>query len=413
MRIRENKVMRKVLFVIETLRGGGAERAVSNIVTHFPKDCEIDILVNDESLVEYPYRGNILSLSRPEKKSLIYFIRNIIKRIIFLKKLKKINKYDACISFLDSANISNILSGKRYCRTIVSVRIDMMTKKNRWYEKIFSLFLTKYLYKHADQIVAVSKEIEWKLVNWLGISSSRVRTIINGCDCKWIEKKMILHNQDMTEDFVTRIENRKLIVTIGRLVDQKGQWHLIRAFSEVIKKEPQAVLLILGMGPLKDYLAKLLVDYGLEESVFLIGYSENPYWYLGKADVFILPSLYEGYPNALMEAVCCGVPCIATDVHSGTREILAPTLKIEGKRVVDIILAEYGVLIPVCSGKKHNREVILEIEEQKMADAVLMLLNDERKKEYYRDKSKERSRDLDINHVVNKWIDVIEDRVVC
>ena len=59
--------MKKVLFVIETLRGGGAERAVSNIVTHFPKEWEIDILINDESLIGYPYRGNILSLSRPEK----------------------------------------------------------------------------------------------------------------------------------------------------------------------------------------------------------------------------------------------------------------------------------------------------------------------------------------------------------
>ena len=74
--------MKKVLFVIETLRGGGAERAVSNIVTHFPKEWEIDILINDESLIGYPYRGNILSLSRPEKKSFIYFTTNIIKRIL-------------------------------------------------------------------------------------------------------------------------------------------------------------------------------------------------------------------------------------------------------------------------------------------------------------------------------------------
>ncbi len=405
--------MKKVLFVIETLRGGGAERAVSNIVTHFPKEWEIDILINDESLIGYPYRGNILSLSRPEKKSFIYFTTNIIKRIFYLRKLKKRNRYDACVSFLDSANISNIFSGKRYCKTIVSVRTDMMTKKSRRYDKFFSLILTKYLYRYADQMTAVSEEIEWKLINWLGIPSYKVRTIVNGCDCKWIEKMMTLCPQDTMADCVKKIEHRKLIVTIGRLVDQKGQWHLIRAFSEVIKKQPQAVLLILGVGPLKNYLAELIAAYGLGDSVFFVGQSDNPYWYLAMADVFVLSSLYEGYPNALMEAICCDVPCIATDVHSGTREILAPALNVAGERVRDIVKAEYGILVPTCSGKKYSKKESIETGEQNMADAIVMLLEDDQERKHYRDKSKERSRDLDINQVVNKWIGVIEENAVC
>jgi glycosyltransferase involved in cell wall biosynthesis len=188
---------------------------------------------------------------------------------------------------------------------------------------------------------------------------------------------------------------------------------LIRAFSEVIKKQPQAVLLILGVGPLKNYLAELIAAYGLGDSVFFVGQSDNPYWYLAMADVFVLSSLYEGYPNALMEAICCDVPCIATDVHSGTREILAPALNVAGERVRGIVKAEYGILVPTCSGKKYSKKESIETGEQNMADAIVMLLEDDQERKHYRDKSKERSRDLDINQVVNKWIGVIEENAVC
>ena len=120
--------MRKVLFVIASLHYGGAERALSNIMTHFPDHWEIDILINNETMVEFPYKGNLLSLSLPvfgDRKTPIYFLRETIKRARVLKKMKRVKDYDACISFLDSANISNVLSGNKYCKTIISMRLNM------------------------------------------------------------------------------------------------------------------------------------------------------------------------------------------------------------------------------------------------------------------------------------------------
>lgn len=404
--------MKRVLFVIETLRGGGAERALSNIVMHFPEDWHIDILVNDESLIGYPFKGNILTLSMPEKRSFIYYTRIIIKRILYLRKIKKINGYDACISFLDSANISNVLSGNKYCRTIVSIRNNILAENAGLVVKASTLPLTKILYVHADKIVAVSEEIERALIYQLKLPGHKVLAIVNGYDCRKIRERMGKAPEDkgMGDLFVSK--NRKIVVTAGRLVEQKGQWHLIRAFSDVVRSVPQTLLLVLGNGSMREYLTELIQKYGLERNVVLIGYSENPFYYYAMADVFVLPSLYEGYPNALAEAVCCGIPCIATDVHSGAREILAPNLDVVGERVSDISEEEYGILVPVCSGRKYRNCEPLEFEERKLAEAIIMLLNDSEKRKHYGRRSMERSCELDINVAVTKWIDVIMESEV-
>ena len=108
----------KILFLISTLANGGAERAMSNITTHLPDGVEADILVNSVSNQDYPTRANIINLGmKPDAaKGLGYQLIATYKRIKTLLQLKETEHYDACISFIDSANICNILSGNRYSR---------------------------------------------------------------------------------------------------------------------------------------------------------------------------------------------------------------------------------------------------------------------------------------------------------
>lgn len=406
--------MRKVLFIISALYGGGAERALSNIITHFPDDWDIDILVNNETLVEFPYKGNILSLSLPgfgNRKTVFYFIRETVKRINYLRKIKKSNHYDACISFLDSANISNVLSGNKYCKTIVSIRINMFATKSKLLYRLSVIPLVKLIYRHADKIVAVSKEIELGLICRLGMPESGVQTIVNGYDCSYINEQMRTAPIQIDKRIIGKWS--KIVVSVGRLDEQKGHWHLIRAFSKVIEQEKDALLLIVGSGSLERYLIELVHAYNLEKNVIFVGYSSNPFWYISKASVFILPSLNEGYPNALAEAICCGVPCVATDFHSGAREILAPHLDVMGERTADILEEQYGILVPLCSGKMYRNKEVLELEERKMAEAIIMLLSDSEKQQYYREKSAERSKSLGIDTIVEEWVDLIlESKVV-
>lgn len=404
--------MKKVLFVIAGLYGGGAERVLSNLVINFPEDWEIDILLNNNR-IEFPYKGNILTLSLPdfgERKTIGYFIREVVRRTCYLRKLKKNNNYSACISLLESSNISNILSGNKYCKTIISIHNVMVSKEAKLLYRISAYPLINLLYRHADKIITVSKEIEAQLVQKLKAPKEKTVTIVNGCDCLKIQEQIekLPQNKKGYEYFMNK--NHKIVVCVGRIDVQKGQWHLIRAFSEVVKKEPKAMLFLIGIGALEDYLKELIQKYNLEKNIIMLGFCDNPFWYNAHADIFILPSMYEGYPCALAEAVCCGVPCITTDFHSGAREIIAPDLDVTGERVTDISEEKYGILIPVCSGKMYRDNEPLEMEEQKMAEAITMLLGDYEKRQHYKRKSIERSKDLDIKSIVGEWIDLISKR---
>ncbi len=399
--------MRKVLFVIASLHYGGAERALSNIMTHFPDHWEIDILINNETMVEFPYKGNLLSLSLPvfgDRKTPIYFLRETIKRARVLKKMKRVKDYDACISFLDSANISNVLSGNKYCKTIISMRLNMTSEKSGLLYRVSALPLMKLLYNHADKIVAVSREIEQDAKARFHIPDEKITTIVNGYDVAKIAEQA----QRKPENAMP-FEGKRLVVTVGRLDSQKGQWHLIRAFSEVAAREPDALLCVVGPGDCEPYLKRLIQLYHLEKQVLLAGFSDNPFWYDAQAEVFVLPSMYEGFPNALAEAVCCGAPCIATDFHSGAREILAPDMDVMGSQVTEITETAYGILTPLCSGTMYKGTEPLEAAERQLAEAILLLLQDKEKNQYYRDQSLKRRDMLGIQAVVQDWIRVMEE----
>ena len=400
--------MAKILVVISSLKSGGAERTVSNLTMNFPKDWDIDILLNNDKCIEYPYRGRILSLGlegKNDMSSLLFHFKLLSQRIIKLRKLKKTKQYDACLSFMDSANIANILSGNKYTKVIGSVRISVWKQGMDLPQYKYTIIpLIRFLYNRADSIVAVSPGIRKELVESFGVREHKVTTIENGYDI--FSLKQQANERWDTED--NWIKGKKLIVTAGRLSEQKGHWHLIRACCEVCRENKDVVLLILGAGPLENYLKQLTVSLGIQDKVVLKGFVQNPHKYIAKADVFIMPSLYEGYPNAMAEAVCLGIPCIASDFQTGAREILAPDLVDDGKEINEVYPAQYGILTPVCSGKHYQGQEELEPAEVKMTDAMNLLLQDEEKKKYYAAKSMECSKNLGIESAIRKWV-----RLVC
>lgn len=138
------------------------------------------------------------------------------------------------------------------------------------------------------------------------------------------KKSKIIYNA-VKEDFyqIERTPVRGEIVTCGRLVEQKNHALLIDAFSEVVKKYPFVTLKIYGEGALREKLQHQINDLGLEKKAFLMGATSDVEKVLQTADLFVLSSDYEGMPNALMEAMAAGVPCISTDCPcGGPRELL-------------------------------------------------------------------------------------------
>lgn len=157
---------------------------------------------------------------------------------------------------------------------------------------------------------------------------------------------------------------------------QKGQWHLLRAVKELIGDGLPIHLLILGEGELREALEREAARLKIENAVTFAGFVENPYKYMAHADAVVIPSLYEGFSNVMIEALACGAPVISTDDETGAREILAPDTDHRVKVKDRIDEAAYGILVPVCEGaigeNSHNDTV----QESFMAEAIRRILTD-------------------------------------
>ena len=392
--------MKKANFIIGTLSSGGAERVVSNITLNYNRDIETGIILyGDNAKIEYPYNGELIYLDFYSHSNIYKKAKAIIKRIKKVKGLK--NSDITTISLLEYNNLLNLLT-RRNGKTVISVRNHMSTKhKNGIKSRIWNL-ITRHLYSKADLIIAVSEEIKHDLIANYKINGVKIKVIYNSFDIKEIKR---LSDEAIDNEYED-IFNKPVIITAGRLKGQKGHWHLIRAFFEV-KKQVDAKLVILGEGDLKGYLTELAEDLGLKDDVYFLGFQNNPFKYIARSKVFVMSSLYEGFPNALAEAMACGVPVISGDCKSGPREILAPD-EFE-KEIIEYNTDKnrYGVLLPVCDGIKYRATDPITAQEKMMAKAMVELLKDKNKHSFYAGQAIKRVGDFDIDRIIKEWESVI------
>ena len=395
-----NTNKKRVLFVVSSLNTGGAQRIVSNITSNFPEDWEIDILLNSSDNITYPYKGNIISLKMKEPKnraSISYQLRVFIKRYFRLRQLKKDGNYRACISFLTSANAVNIVTGNKRCKTVISTRSCLSIGDKLFRGACLRRAFGK-LFNRADLHVAITEGVKIDLCDNFNCTEENIRVIYNGFNLNEIVKKSTDESGNL-EDYD--------IVTVGRLTPQKNQWHLIRCIKEIKKKYPDIRCLIMGEGEDREYLERLIREGNLQENVFLSGFVNNPYPQLARAKMFVFPSAWEGFGNVVIEAMSLGVPCILSDYRYGAREIIAPGWDIRDELIDHIEFAEYGILTPVCSGRKYEIDDPLEKQEVFLCEAIDAMIKDEVRARY-REKGFERINKFSIESIVTQWIEEIE-----
>lgn len=399
----------KILIIISTLTGGGAERAVSSITTNLPANVEADLLLNSISEKDYPTNANIITLNmKPRiKKNIIYHLFAFIKRIHLIKELKKKNKYDGCYSFLESANFANILTGKKYCKTIVSVRNNLSQDPDTKYKYLINP-IAKILYKKADFVIALSNGVRADLIRNFHLKETTVKIIYNGYDVNLIKEKSKCVIDSDIQTFIDK--SSFCFVSTGRHVNQKGHWHLIRSFTEVLKHHPNARLILLGQGPLTNYIQSLITNYGISDNVKLLGFIDNPFRVMSKCDAFVFPSLFEGFGNVAVEALSCQLPVISTDFRSGAREILAPFTSLENMIDKEIEITDYGILTPVFSGKQYVCTDPLESAELYMVEAMNLIMEDEFLYEKLKINSTKRANEFSIHETVENWLSLLENK---
>jgi len=167
--------------------------------------------------------------------------------------------------------------------------------------------------------------------------------------------------------------------------------------------------MMIGDGVYTEY-KELAMALGIGQSILFTGVLKNPFALLKHADLYALTSKTEGFPNALIEAMACGVPCISANCMTGPNEILADDFTKYADRHA-VYETDYGILTGIFTGTKNlNADEITE-EEKKFADTVISLLNDKARLDAYRKKAPKRAEDFSMEVYVESIMTLVRQEL--
>jgi GalNAc-alpha-(1->4)-GalNAc-alpha-(1->3)-diNAcBac-PP-undecaprenol alpha-1,4-N-acetyl-D-galactosaminyltransferase len=353
--------------MLPSLKAGGAERVVSTIANQLIEEYEITIIVFYECTPFYPLdtRINIVfckKVYRAESSS----IQSIKTHIQLFKKSLQILKREntrLVIGFMTTANIYAVIAAKRLkIKSIISERIHPE------YEIISKLWLVlkKFFYPKSNKLIVQTKVIKSYFENF--VTNNQLEIIKNPLAPELIIKRDLSKTKE------------QLILNVGRLDDQKNQDLLIKAFANIPNKNWK--LILIGEGTNRIRYTNLIKELHLQEQIILKGNITNVEDYYNTASLFVFTSRYEGYPNALTEAMYFGVSCISTDCPSGPAELISN--------------AENGFLIPV-----GDQDLL----EKKMK----LLMSDEDLRTKFSANSLKSTVGFEADHIALQWKSIINN----
>ncbi|HEX5034138.1 MAG TPA: glycosyltransferase [bacterium] len=356
----------RVLIVIGSLtRGGGAERVAATLGNQLSvRGHEVHSLTFYRAENAHPVEGVEHCFDERMVRSTLDAGWKMVQRAWKIRKLCRKHRIDLTVSFMEEANFCALFAKIFFFQrnpAIVSVR------NNFRYSGRLYRFLIRLLYPRADRVVAVSRQIEEMLKDDFGLRNTT--TIYNPIDSDIAARVA----QPLEERYRWIGERSTVFVAVGRQVRQKGHWHLIRAFQRVAAKRPDATLILLGSGELGAKLDGLIEACGLSEKVFRIGLQKNVFPFLRASHCFVMSSLWEGLPNAMIEALATGLPVLAADCSTGPREVLAPDLALN-QAVPYPHRSGCGTLLPPLSGEERFlpiESLPLSQEEEALAEAMI------------------------------------------
>ena len=305
----------RICFFAPNLAGGGAERVVSILAANFAKNgYRVDLVLANAT---GPYLSDI--------PSSVTVIDLKCKKMLFSlpKLVKYIRTYRPTLMFTSQMHSSTIaiwsakLAGMQ---TRVFIRQPTMLMPN-YQKKTFTSKLKQQIFlktaKKAEKIIVTSEAMSQEFKTLSGISEDRIKVIYNPVPIEAIREKSL---EPIEHPWFKKGEP-PVILAVGRLVAVKDFQTLIKAFS-IVQNDMPVRLIIVGEGELRNELKQLIENLSIDDVVHMPGFCKNPYQYMKNARVFVLSSLWEGFPNGMIEAMACGVSIVATDCNGGTSEIL-------------------------------------------------------------------------------------------
>ncbi len=320
---RESAKARRIALLVSSMGRGGAERVAATLCNAWAREGREVWLVPTflGSLeISYPLHDSIhvrfLSLS-PSIASKT--CPTPIRKIVALRKFFRETTPDVIVSFLPSTNILSIVASRGLgVPLIVCERVDPAAAV----EMGVTLRLARTLaYPFAERICFQTQQAANRLLRQLPFCETP--TIIPNplpVSLTAQSKHNVVHSLS------------GIIIAVGRLSPQKGFDGLLRAFKQGFTDAHGWKLEIWGDGPLRSSLEALTKELDLGDRARICGPTDDAWTAMSRAQIFVLTSLYEGFPNAMLEAMALGVPTVAYDCNSGPRDLT------DGGRV--------GVLVP-------------------------------------------------------------------
>ena len=357
----------KIGFLIQRMTAGGAERATAGITSEMVKRGEsVEIAAFDSDECYYPIDGRVdifnMELEDITKLSSLKRLFAIIKRTFLIRKKIKSRHYDVLVCMSTNMNLYGLLST---CFTKTKV---VGTERNN-----------PYIYK-ADKINAVLKKLCARFLDGFIFQTEAASEYY----AESVRQKGTVIQNAVFNPLVKEIEppeqRQKIIYGVGRLSAQKRFEDLIDAYALVEKKHPDYRLVIFGEGEDREKLEKKIKSLSLTEKALLPGTDKNALKYVANGSVFVLSSGYEGMPNALMEAMAVGTPCVSTRCKMGPEELIDDGVN--------------GLLVPVG-------------DTEKMKDAIEMLIENPRLSKSVSANGRNLLKTNDVSAICTKWLEYL------
>ena len=297
----------RITLVISTFTAGGAERVMTVMANYWAERGEdvTVITISSQSNDWYQLHPRVKRVGLDvlsQSAHLGQAVRANVLRIPRLRSSLRQACPDVVVSFLGTTNVLTLMASWGLgIPVVVSERNDPREYSIGW---VWSL-LRSVFYRHADAIVVQSSAIrDWVLG-------------LRGIKAAYVIPNPVRPVRNKVEQAPRHHASTHGIVAMGRLVEQKGFDILVEAFSRCAAQHSDWSLIILGEGPQRVRLQSVATALGIGDRVHLVGQVREPEAILKGADLFVLSSRYEGFPNALVEAMACQLPVVSTDCSSG------------------------------------------------------------------------------------------------
>mgnify|MGYP003370427984 CR=1 FL=1 len=313
---------KKILFGITSLTLGGAERVLVDLANELCEKYEITIFtiyakgelekqLSPKVRLQSLYPISFAMLTKAQKHVFMPLKIWLRKKHIYQTKIKR--DYDVEIAFLEGPITRLFSTENKETRKIAWVHNDISAVFGKGVKAKIKKWIDKKVYEKYQKIIFVSQDNKKKFEKIYQIKNEK-EVIYN-----YIKKELVKEkaNQKVSIEFDKKTIN---ILTVARLVQQKAIDRLIKIHSKLIKEGIEHKIYVIGEGPERQKLEKIIKEEKVENSFILLGKKENPYPYIKQADYFALLSYYEGYPMVLLEARILGKDIIITD--TAARETL-------------------------------------------------------------------------------------------